>query len=149
MKMLKSYSEPKSIRQFRRDMERFFDDVMPFSWTRENGGSLLDTWAPSSDISEDEKEYTLQMDLPGIEKEDVKVSYQEGRLIITGERKHEEKEEKKDYIRRERSAGSFYRAFKLPDEVREDEIKAIFKEGVLNVHIPKAEVSKPKEVKID
>lgn len=149
MKMIKAYSEPKTVRQFRRDMEHLFDDIIPFSWNRENGGNTVDTWAPSADISEDEKEYSVQMDLPGIDKNDIKINFQDGRLVITGETKKEEKEEKKDYIRKERYTGSFYRSFSLPEAVKEEQIKASFEKGVLRINIPKAEVSKPKEVKID
>jgi HSP20 family protein len=149
MKIMRRTSEPTSIRNLRREMEQFFDDLIPFSWTREDGGNLLDTWAPTSDISEDEKEYLVVMDLPGIAKKDIKVNFQDGRLTVTGESQKEEKEEKKDYIRRERFKGSFYRSFTLPESIKEDAIKADFKEGVLKIHIPKAEVSKPKEVSIN
>ncbi len=149
MKIMKRPSEPTSIRNLRREMEHFFDDMIPFSWTRENGGNLMDTWTPTSDISEDEKEYLVVMDLPGIDKKDIKVNFQDGRLTVTGESQKEEKQEKKDYIRRERFKGSFYRSFTLPESIKEDDIKADFKEGVLKVHIPKAEVSKPKEVNIN
>jgi HSP20 family protein len=149
MKIMRRTSEPTSIRNLRREMEHFFDDLIPFSWTREDGGNLMDTWAPTSDISEDEKEYLVVMDLPGIAKKDIKVNFQDGRLTVTGESQKEEKEEKKDYIRRERYKGSFYRSFTLPESIKEDAIKADFKEGVLKIHIPKAEVSKPKEVSIN
>ncbi len=149
MKIMKRPLEPTSIRNLRREMEHFFDDMIPFSWTRENGGNLMDTWTPTSDISEDEKEYLVVMDLPGIDKKDIKVNFQDGRLTVTGESQKEEKQEKKDYIRRERFKGSFYRSFTLPESIKEDDIKADFKEGVLKVHIPKAEVSKPKEVNIN
>lgn len=149
MKIMKRPSEPQMIRNLRREMEHFFDDMIPFSWTREDGGNLMDTWTPTSDISEDENEYLVVMDLPGIDKKDIKVNFQDGRLTVRGESQKEEKQEKKDYIRRERFKGSFYRSFTLPESIKEDDIKADFKEGVLKVHIPKAEVSKPKEVNIN
>ena len=148
MKLTKKDAEPTSVRQFRREMEHFFDDLIPFSWMRENGGRLLDTWAPASDITEDENEYQVVMDLPGIDKKDIKVNYQDGRLTITGDTKKEEKEEKKDFIRRERYQGSFYRSFTLLEPVKDQKIDAEFKDGILKVRIPKAEVKKPKLIDI-
>ncbi len=149
MKLTKKGTEPSSIDMLRREMDQFFDDMIPFSWSRENGGKELRTWSPNSDITEDEKEYMIRMDIPGMEKENIKVNYQDGRLTITGERKMEESEEKKDYIRRERYSGSFYRSFTLPEAVKEDQIDATFKDGVLKLVVPKAEVVKPKAIKIN
>ena len=88
------------------------------------------------------------MDMPGMDKNDIKINIQDERVSITGERKSEEKEEKKDFIRQERYYGSFFRSFKLPAKVKEDEIKASFKDGVLKLIIPKAEVVKPKTIKV-
>ena len=148
MKMIKR-EEPTTIDMLRREMDHFFDDLVPFSWRKENGGSDLRTWAPSADISEDDHEYLIKIDIPGMEKKDIKVNYQDGRVTITGERKTESKEEKKDYIRQERYQGGFYRSFSLPDTIKEDEIHATFKEGVLKLVIPKAETVKPKSIKVN
>lgn len=149
MKLTKRSTEPGTIEMLRREMDQFFDDLVPFSLKRENGGKLMESWAPSADISEDKKEYVIRMDIPGMEKNDIKVNYQEGRITITGERKIEEKEEKKDFIRKERYEGSFYRSFTLPDAVKEDHIEANFKNGVLKIVIPKAEVVEPKSIKVN
>lgn len=148
MKLSKRTGEPGAIELLRREMDQFFDDLAPFSWGRENGGRALRTWAPSADITEDEEEYQIRMDIPGMEKNDIKVNVQDGRITITGERKTEEKEEKKDFVRQERYQGSFYRSFSLPDKLKEDAIQASFKDGVLKLVIPKAEVVKPKAIKV-
>lgn len=148
MKLAKYRPKTSTVDLLRREMDQFFDDLVPFSWTRDNGGKLMESWAPSADISEDEKEYLLRMDIPGMEKKDIKVNFQDGRITVTGERKQEETEEKKDYLRKERYEGSFYRSFSLPDAVKEDEINASFKNGVLKISIPKAEVVEPKAIKI-
>jgi HSP20 family protein len=148
MKLKKRNNGPDSLEVLRREMDHFFDDLIPFSWTREMGGDKMETWAPSSDITEDKNEYVIRMDIPGMEKKDIRVNYQEGRITITGERKTEEKEEGKDFIRKERSHGSFYRSFTLPESVKEDNIKASFKDGVLKLVIPKAEVVKPKSIEV-
>lgn len=147
MKFTKRTQEPSSLDMLRREMDHFFDDLVPLSWSRENGGKSA-TWAPSADITEDENEYVLRLDIPGMEKDDIKVNYQDGRLTVTGERKSEEKEEKKDFIRRERYHGSFYRAFTLPGKVKDDKINASFKDGVLMLKVPKAEIVKPKMIEV-
>jgi HSP20 family protein len=149
MKLKKRAAETSTIDMLRREMDQFFDDLVPFSWSRENGGKELSSWAPSADISEDEKEYMIRMDIPGMEKNDIRVNFQDGRITITGERKIEEKDEKKDYIRKERYHGSFYRSFTLPETVKEEGIQANFKGGVLKLIIPKAEIAKPKPIKIN
>jgi len=150
MKITKRKSEPTAIESMRREMDRFFDELTPFSWMREtNGGSRMDVWAPNTDMSEDENEYVIKMDIPGMTKDDIEVNFEDNRITIRGERSEEEREEKKDYIRKERYKGSFYRSFTIPKTVDEDQIKAKFEEGVLKVNLPKAEVSKPKEVKVE
>jgi HSP20 family protein len=149
MKLTKRVHEPSTVELLRREMDHFFDDLVPFSWSRDNSSKELRTWSPSADISEDEKEYVVRMDIPGMEKNDIKVNYQDGRITITGERKTEGKEEKKDYIRRERYYGSFYRSFTLPEPIKDEEIKATFKDGVLKLAVPKAEVVKPKSIKVN
>lgn len=148
MKLTKRTQEPNSLDMLRREMDHFFDDLVPFSWSHNNGGKAAATWAPSADVTEDENEYMIRMDIPGMEKKDIKVNYQDGRLTVTGERKSEEKEEKKDFIRRERYYGSFYRAFTLPEKVKDDKINASFKDGVLMLKVPKAEIVKPKMIEV-
>lgn len=106
-------------------------------------------WAPEVDIKETEKDVTLNVDLPGMKLEEIDVSVDEGQLVIKGERKLEKKEEEKDYIRIERSYGSFYRSFNIGVPVLEDQIKASYKDGVLEIVLPKAEAKKPKKIAIN
>ena len=148
MKMIKR-EEPRAIDMLRKEMDHFFDDLVPFSLRKENGGSDLRMWSPSVDISEDESEYLIKMDIPGMDKKDIKVNYQDGRLTVTGERKTESKEEKKDYIRQERYRGSFYRSFTLSDAIKDEEIQANFKDGVLKLVVPKTETTKSKSIKVN
>jgi HSP20 family protein len=115
----------------------------------ENGGRELMTiteWAPSVDIIEDEKEWLVKADLPEVNKENVKVTVENGVLTVTGERKFE-KEEKK-YHRIERSYGNFLRSFTLPDGADGSKVNAEFKDGVLKVHLPKGEKAKPKAIDV-
>ena len=105
-------------------------------------------WAPAVDIVEDDKEWLLKADLPDVKKEDVKVTVESGVLTITGERKFEKEEKNKKYHRIERSYGNFLRSFTLPDAADGTKVNAEFKDGVLKVHLPKSEKSKPKAVEV-
>ncbi len=105
-------------------------------------------WAPSVDITEDDKEYLIKADLPEIKKEDVKISVEDGVLAISGERKYEKEEKGKKYHRVERSYGSFERSFTVPADAEEEKVSAQFKDGVLMVHLPKGETAKPKRLQI-
>ena len=105
-------------------------------------------WAPSVDISEDDKEWLVKTDLPEVKKEDVKVTVENGVLTITGERKFEKEEKDKKYHRIERAYGNFLRSFALPDAADGSKVAAEFKDGVLKVHLPKSEKAKPKSVEV-
>jgi HSP20 family protein len=108
----------------------------------------LTEWMPSVDIAEDDKEYTIKAELPGVSKEDVKVTVQGGVLSITGERKAEKEEKDKKYHRIERSYGSFFRSFTLPEGTSTEKIGAEFKDGILKLHLPKDEKVKSQTVDV-
>ena len=114
----------------------------------ENGWFTKAQWAPLVDISEDDQEYLIKAELPGLEKDQVKVTVENGILLIAGERKSEHEEKNRKYHRVERSYGSFLRSFSLPDDADGTKIKADFKNGVLKVHLPKSEAAKPKSIEI-
>lgn len=103
---------------------------------------------PSVDIFEEAEDVVVKAELPGMKKEDIEVKLTDNTITISGEKKKEEKIEKKDYYRLERSYGSFCRAFSLPVEVQTDKAKAQFKDGILEVRIPKSEEAKRKEKKL-
>jgi HSP20 family protein len=105
-------------------------------------------WVPRVDITEDDKEYLIKAEIPEVDKKDAKVTVQEGVLTIQGERKREKEENNKRVHRIERFYGTFVRSFSLPEDVDEDNLKAEFKDGMLLVHLPKAEKPKPKSVEI-
>jgi HSP20 family protein len=109
---------------------------------------IVADWTPSVDISETEGEYQIKAEIPDVKKEDVKVTLEDGVLTIQGERKQEKEEKGKKYHRIERSYGSFVRTFSLPDVIDEDKVKAEFKDGVLNLHLPKSEKAKPKAIEV-
>jgi HSP20 family protein len=107
-------------------------------------------WAPMVDISETDDEYLVKAEIPEVKKEEVKVRVEDGVLTIEGERKQEKEEKGKKFHRVERYYGTFLRTFNVPENVDEKKVRAEFKDGVLIVHLPKAEMAKPKafEVKV-
>jgi HSP20 family protein len=105
-------------------------------------------WTPTVDISETEAEYAIKAELPEVKKEDVKVTVEDGVLTIQGERKQEKEEKGKKYHRIERSYGRFVRSFTLPDTVDEGKVRAEYAEGILNLHLPKSEKAKPKQIDV-
>lgn len=109
----------------------------------------IGNFVPNVDLSEDEKNVYVNVELPGLTKDDVKITVDdENILTIRGEKKREEKKEEKNYYRLERSFGAFVRSFPLPTEVKADAIDAKFTDGVLKITLPKIEPSKPKEREI-
>ena len=106
------------------------------------------TWAPAVDITEDEKEYLIKAELPEVQKEDVKVTVENGILSITGERKFEKEVKEKKYHRIERAYGSFVRSFGLPEDADAEKVEAKFSDGVLKVHVAKTEAAKPKQIEV-
>src|SRR5262245_4115650 len=114
-----------------------------------NGDELsFADWSPAVDIQETDKEYAIKADLPEMKKEDVKVQFENGVLTIEGERKLEKEEKGKTYHKLERGYGKFVRRFALPTEIDGNTVTAEFKEGVLNVHLPKMPMMKPKTVTV-
>jgi len=118
--------------------------------TRTNGKEtiVVADWTPTVDISETDGEYQIKAEIPDVKKEDVKVTLEDGVLTIQGERKQEKEEKGKKYHRVERTYGSFVRSFSLPDLIDEEKVKAEFKDGVLNLHLPKSEKAKPKAIEV-
>jgi HSP20 family protein len=104
--------------------------------------------SPSIDMFTEGDDVVVKAELPGMKKEDINVSLTDNTITVSGEKKQEEKVEKKDYFRYERSYGSFSRSFSLPAEVQIDKAAAKFKDGVLEIRIPKTEEAKKKEKKI-
>jgi HSP20 family protein len=105
-------------------------------------------WAPLVDIAEDDKEYLIKAELPEVQKEDVKVTVENGTLTISGERKTEKEEKGRKFHRVERSYGRFERSFSIPDDAEGSNVKAEFKDGVLRVHLAKSEKARPKQIEV-
>jgi HSP20 family protein len=117
--------------------------------SRDNGqASSQSEWTPLVDIAENDKEFTIKADLPEVRKENVKVTLEDGSLCIAGERK-QEKDGQRRFHRIERPYGSFERRFSLPESAIADKMKAEFENGMLRVHIPKAEKKRPETMSIE
>jgi HSP20 family protein len=105
-------------------------------------------WAPNVDISETPAEFQIHAELPAVRKDDVKVSIDERVLRIQGQRHQDNEQKDKKFHRVERSYGSFVRTFTLPDNVDGSQVRADFKDGVLNVHLPKTDKPKPQAIDV-
>ena len=146
MAPVKPYSGVTSYDPFReveRRMNRLFGEGFGFVPDWEEHFSLK-TWAPACDIYETEQALIVKTELPEVKREDVKVSVENNVLTISGERKFEEENKRDNYHRIERSYGQFTRSFTLPTTIDPTQISAEFKDGMLNVTLPKRPETKPK-----
>ena len=125
----------REIEDIERRLESLFERTP--MWRSRDESLLIKDWAPQVDIFEDEKEFTVKADLPEVSKADVKVSFHEGLLEISGERKSQSEESGRRFHRSERCYGTFLRSFTLPTSAEGEKAKAEFNQGVLTVRIPK------------
>lgn len=135
-----------------RGFERMFRHVGELMNDIDRGGIRFEVgdFTPRVDISETETELAIQAELPGMTKDDIKITVSEDNVLnIRGEKKRETKTEEKNFMRVERSYGSFSRSFTLPGNLRTENISAKFDNGVLNLMIPKMEPIKPKELQVE
>ena len=126
---------------FSRMFEGFFERGARQS---EDGG----VWMPATDIQETKDDVVVSVEIPGMKKDEIKVTVQDNILTIRGEKKQEKEEKDINYHRIERNYGSFTRSFSLPTSVKADKISATYEAGVLRILLPKAEKAKPKEIPI-
>jgi HSP20 family protein len=136
----------RELEEIQTRLNRFFSETLPRRIDDE--GRFFGDWAPAVDIQETEKEYLIKAELPEMKKEDVKVEMLDGVLTIEGEQKLEKEEKGKRFHKVERSYGRFVRQFGLPKEVDETKVMADFKDGVLNVHLPKIATAKPTPIEV-
>jgi HSP20 family protein len=137
-----------------RDLQNMTDRVdrllagrnMP-SAGRDEAMALVD-WAPAVDVMEKDEEFQIRAELPGVEKKDVKLSVENGVLLISGHREQEKEEKGKRYHRMERAYGNFARSFTVPEAVDTEKVTADFKNGLLTVRLPKSEKARPKSIEV-
>ena len=135
----------RNISSLQEQVNRLFESSLP----NRGDNSALTTWAPVVDIYETENELVLKADWPDINEKDLDVRVENNMLSIGGERKFEQPVKEDNYLRIERTYGSFSRSFGLPNTVNTEAIKAEYENGVLTVELPKRAESKPKQVKIN
>jgi HSP20 family protein len=128
-------------------MNRFFDDPF-FRIDRMADDDSMGMWNPVVDLYEKDDHFVIKAELPGVDKNDIKVDLKDRVLTLSGERTYDNEVKEENYYRKERSYGKFQRAFTLPADVDSDKIKAEFKDGVLQVEVPKPEEQKSKQVTI-
>jgi len=138
---------PSDVLSMRKEFDRLFDSFFHGD-NSDATSAFTSAWIPAVDIAEREKDFVVKMELPGVKKEDVRVTMQEGILTIKGEKKQEKESKGSDYHRVERSYGSFQRSFTLPTALRPGDIDASFADGVLNITLPKAEEATPKQIDV-
>ena len=130
----------------REKMNRLFEDV--FTGQREGKELAASTWAPAVDIFETENDLVMTAEVPGIDEKDIEIKIEDNTLILKGARKFEKETKEENYHRIERSYGSFYRAFTLPNSIDPEKIQAEHENGVLKITMPKRTELKPRKVKI-
>ena len=127
----------------RREIDRLFEDTF-------GRGNATTGWSPAVDVRETDKELRLEVELPGINPDDVELTAENGVLTVRGEKKSERKEgdEESRYHMIERSYGTFTRSFQLPKGLDESKIEASYNHGILSIHIPKAALPQPRRIQI-
>ena len=136
---------PSDIMSMQREMNRMFDGLFRGGWQDED---LSGAWSPAVDIAEAAENYTVKVELPGVSKDDVKITMRDNVLTIRGEKKQEKETKEANYQRVERTYGSFSRSFTLPTGVKAGEVDATYKDGILSIALPKAEEAKPKQIEV-
>ncbi len=134
----------REMNSLQREMNRMFDSF--FADTDEN--AMESTWYPSVDIRETGENIDVFAELPGMKKEDIKLSVRDNVLHLSGEKKRTEEEKDSNFHRVERIYGTFSRSFTLPARVDMNKVNAVFKDGVLHLTLPKAEEEKPRQIEI-
>lgn len=145
--LLRRMERADPVRELQREMgqvlQQFFGNGS--EGAAQNG---LTAWAPRVDIEEDDKQFVVKADLPGVEPKDVEISVADGALILRGHKKAEREEKKKNYHRVERFEGQFYREIPLPSGIDADKTNATTAKGVLTVTVPKKPDSQPKKITV-
>ncbi|HEY5764931.1 MAG TPA: Hsp20/alpha crystallin family protein [Candidatus Deferrimicrobiaceae bacterium] len=129
-------------------MNQIFEDALARTRGRDEG-LRTGMWTPAVDIYEKNDTVVVKAELPGVERDQISVEVKDGILTLRGERKFERDVKEESYHRVERSYGTFLRSFSLPVSVDQDQVKATFRDGVLEVELPKKEQAKPKQIQVN
>ena len=125
-----------------------FNDLFDENFVRAPAQPSASKWYPAVDVLESKDAYLIRAELPGMTREDIKVEVKDGNLVLSGERKSEKPADGVEYRHVERIAAKFWRSFSLPETAKQDGIEATYKEGILEIRVPKAEEAKPRQIEI-
>jgi HSP20 family protein len=139
---LTNWSPLDRLASFRDEINRLFDTGAPAQ------NSFFSGWNPTLDVYDEQDRFLVSVELPGMKKDEINLSYQDGVLTVSGERKHEREGKEGETFRSERYFGKFQRTVSLPASVDASKIAATYKDGVLQIDLPKAEEAKPKQIKV-
>ncbi|MEO5347850.1 MAG: Hsp20/alpha crystallin family protein [Magnetococcus sp. YQC-9] len=142
MAALINYDPFRNFRSLQHEINRLFDRDM------DDTSGMMTQWPLRVDIREDEQHILIKADVPGMEQKDITVNVDNGRLTIAGERKFEDEKHQENYHRVERAYGRFSRSFQLPNTTDVNAIQASYKNGVLEVLLPKREEAKPRAIQV-
>ncbi len=134
-----------TLRNLQEEMDRLMERPLRSSHLLKGEETFF---APDIDVKDEKDEVIVRADIPGIKKDELNISVQDDILTVKGERKEEQEKKGKDYYYAERFHGTFSRAVELPSKVRATDVKASYKDGVVEIHLPKDATAKPREVKI-
>lgn len=140
---LSNWSPLDRLASFRDEVNRLFDLSSP---TRDSG--LFSAWSPALDVYDDKDRFVVSVELPGMKKEDISLSIQDGVLAVSGERKHEREGKEGETFRSERYFGRFQRSVTLPAAVDTSKVTASYKDGILAIDLPKSDEAKPKQIEV-
>jgi HSP20 family protein len=138
----------RDVMSVRDEMNRLFNDVFGRGSSSEEGTWLSGAWSPAVDIYETDEALVLKAELPGFSKDDINIELKENTLFIKGERKRQDEVKEGNYHRMERVYGAFQRSFVLPTTVEQDKVKAAYKDGILELHLPKVQAAQPKRIAV-
>jgi HSP20 family protein len=137
-----------TIGKLQDEMNHLFNLSLP-AFSGKSAGLLEGMWSPAIDIYDTKDQIIVKADLPGMKKEDIEVTLHDNTLILRGEKKNDQETKEEDYVRTERFYGSFHRAFTLSSPVDAAQVKANYKNGVLEIMLPKKEEAKPKQINVN
>ena len=138
---------PSDVMNMQREINRMFDSFFR-GGAADDDAFITSDWIPAVDIAEHDNEYLVKLELPGVSKDDVKITMQNNILSVRGEKKNEKDSKGSNYHRVERSYGAFQRTFALPSTVKADRIDASYSDGILTIVLPKAEEARAKQIDV-
>ena len=143
----REFPVPRAIDRLQREMNRAFDDFFRGDLF-DTGSALAQSWSPAVDVSETKDSYVIHAELPGVKKDEVKITMHDNLLSIRGEKKSETEKKEENFHRVERVYGAFERTFSLPGSVKSDNIEAKYNDGVLTITLPKTEEAREKIIDV-